>query len=61
MYTELQIRRKVAIQMVKQMGYQEYRDYLFDGYLNAKGFMKEAKMKGIRALNYVVNHKLVEI
>ena len=59
--TELQIRRKVAIEMVKTMGYAEYRDYLFEGYKNAKGFQKEAKMKGIRALNYVINHKLVEI
>lgn len=61
MTTELQIRRQVAIDMVNKLGYQDYRDYLFYEYNNAKSFQKELKMKAIRALNYVVNHKLVEV
>ena len=57
---DLQIRRKVAKEMIEQMGYASYRDYLFAQYNNAKGNMKGYVMKQIRALNYVLNHRLVE-
>lgn len=55
--TELQIRRKVARNMIEQMGEKEYREYLYYKYSQASKIGKRAVFREIQAMNFVINHK----